>query len=203
MGGSRAPARASARVNADRAAVERRGSGGVSAIVVKPRSVAAAYRLRARYKGDTTMALFPAEVLVELYDMLGDARDVLALVTLVTQALVVVAVLLAIVASLAQRRRQLGVIRALGASRAYVFAAVWLHVTLLVASGAVLGLGLGWLAAQALAGVVRARIGIMVPVTISTQEVTMALALAVIGAGLATVPSWRCCTQPVSASLRG
>ena len=175
----------------------------VSAIVVKPRSVADAYRLRARHTDAQTMALFPAEVLVELYAVLGDARDVLALVALVTQALVVVAVLLAVVASLAQRRRQLGVIRALGASRFYVFAAVWLHVSLLVASGAVIGLGAGWLGARALSMVVHARTGIPVPVTISVQEVAMAFALAAIGAGLATVPAWRRCAEPVSAALRG
>ena len=176
--------------------------GGVSAVVVKPRSVADAYRLRTRHRNEQTMAVFPAEVLVELYGMLGDARDVLALIAVVTQVLVVLAVFLAVFASLAQRRRQLGVIRALGASRAYVFAAVWLHVTLLLVSGAVLGLALGWAGAQGLAALVHARTGLTLPVAIAGPEIAMTLALALIGAALAAIPSWRCYRQPVAASLR-
>ena len=69
-----------------------------------------------------------------------------------TQALVVGAVLLAVFASLSQRRRQLGVLRALGASRRYVFLAVWLHVSFLVALGAGLGVLLGWGGARACLG---------------------------------------------------
>ena len=115
---------------------------GASAIVVKPRSVADAYRLRARYRDGETMAVFPAEVLVEMYAMLGDARDLLWLIALVTQALVVAAVLLAVFASLAHRRRQLGVLRALGASRRYVFLVVWLHASVLITVGA--GVGCSW-----------------------------------------------------------
>jgi len=176
--------------------------GGVSAIVVKPRSVADAYRLRARHRATDTLAVFPAEVLVDLYGLLGDARDLLAVIAVVTQALVVLAVLLAVFASLAQRRRQLGVLRALGASRGYVFIAVWMHVASLVAVGSALGLALGWASAVALGAIVRARTGIAVPVTISTPEITMVAALIVCGAVLAVIPSWRCYREPVSAALR-
>jgi putative ABC transport system permease protein len=115
---------------------------------------------------------------------------------------VVLAVFLAVFASLAQRRRQLGVVRALGASRAYVFAAVWLHVTLLVVSGAALGLGLGWAGAQGLAAFVHARTGLKLPVVIAGPEIAMTLALVLIGAALAAIPSWHCYRHPVSASLR-
>src|SRR5262249_3486861 len=111
---------------------------GVSAIVVKPRSVADAYRLRGRYRSDASMAVFPAEVLVAIYAILGDARDLLAVISLATQVLVLAAILLAVLASLSQRRRQLAVLRALGAPRAYLFLAVWIHVTVLVAAGAAL-----------------------------------------------------------------
>jgi FtsX-like permease family len=82
-------------------------------------------------------------VLVELYGTLGDARDLLAIVALLTQALVVAAVMLAVLAGQAQHRRLFGVLRALGASRAYVFAAVWLHAMCIVAAGGLVGLALG------------------------------------------------------------
>ena len=148
------------------------------------------------------MAVFPAEVLVVLYGMLGDARDLLALIALATQGLVVLAVLLTVFATLAQRRRQLGVLRALGASRVYVFAAVWLHVTLLVASGAVVGLALGWGTATGLAAVLHAKTGVVLPVTISSREVALVAGLMAIGSGLALAPSWLSYRQPVSVALR-
>ena len=175
----------------------------VSAIVVKPRSVADAYRLRARYRDGEAMAVFPAEVLVQMYALLGDARDLLRVIAAATQALVVAAVLLTVLASLGQRRRQLGVLRALGASRWYVFLAVWLHVSLLVAMGALLGLGLGWAGARGLSAVLHARTGVSVPAAISTTELAMVAALTAVGLVLAAIPSWQCYRQPVRALLRG
>jgi putative ABC transport system permease protein len=50
----------------------------VPAIVVKPRSVTDAYQLRARYRGQNTVAAFPAEVLVPLYALLGNVRELIA-----------------------------------------------------------------------------------------------------------------------------
>ena len=176
---------------------------GASAIIIKPRSVADAYRLRARYRDSATMAVFPAEVLFDMYAVLGDARDLLWLVALATQALVVAAILLAVFASLSQRRRQLGVLRALGASRRYVFLAVWLHVSLLVALGAGLGVVLGWGGARALSAVLHARTGVSLPVALSWTEIGMAASLAAVGAVLAAIPSWHCYRQPVSSLLRG
>jgi len=176
---------------------------GASAIVVKPQSVADAYRLRARYRGAETMAVFPAEVLIDMYAMLGDARDLLWLIALVTQALVVAAVLLAVFASLSQRRRQLGVLRALGAARRYVFLAVWLHVSLLVALGAGGGLLMGWAGATVLSTALHARTGISLPVAISWPEIALVATLAAVGAFLAAIPSWLSYRQPVSSLLRG
>jgi len=175
---------------------------GASVIVVKPRSVADAYRLRARYREGDTMAVFPAEVLVELYGMLGDARRLLSVFTLLTQALVIAAVLLAVFAVEAQRRRQLGILRALGASRAYVFSVVWLHVTVLVGAGAVLGLLLGWLGAWGISRALAARTGLALAVAVERPEISLIAALIVVGALFAAWPAWRCYRRPASALLR-
>jgi len=177
--------------------------GEVSAIVVKPMSIADAYRLRARYRTAGTMAVFPAEVLLDLYATLGDARDLLALVTLATQALVGAAVLLMVLTSLAQRRREIGVLRALGAPRAYLFAAVWMHVTLLIGAGAMLGMGLGYAGSWALSTAFHARTGITLPLSWSWQEGGLVVALVGAGALLAMIPAWRSCRLPVAAALRG
>lgn len=175
---------------------------GVPAIVVKPRTVADAYRLRARYGRGATMAVFPAEVLTELYARLGDARDVLALISIGTQALVIGAVLLAVFAALDQRRRKLAVLRALGASRMFVFATVWLQVMVMVVGGAVLGLALGAAGAFALSEILRQRTGITLPVAITAQELALALAIIAVGGVLAVIPAWSAYRQSVATALR-
>jgi hypothetical protein len=92
---------------------------------VTPSSVASAYALRGAFRTPRSVALFPAEVLNELYAVLGKVRDLLSLLAVATQALVVAAVLMALLVGFLARRRQFAVLRAIGASRAYVFSAIW------------------------------------------------------------------------------
>lgn len=176
---------------------------GVPALVVRARAVNDAYRLRGALRGADTMAVFPAEVLVDLYATLGDARALLAAIAVATQVLVVGAVLLAVFASLAGRRRQVAVLRALGASRGYVFAAVWLHVTLMVALGGALGLAVGALGAEALSAVFEARTGLALPVALTRAEPLMVGALVLAGGVLALIPAAAVCRQPPASGLRG
>ncbi len=175
---------------------------GTPGIVVKPKTVADAYRLRGAYRSGGTTALFPAEILVALYATLGDARDVLAWIAVATQALVIAAVLLAVFAVIAARRQQLAVLRALGASRGFVFACVWLHVVAMIVAGAVAGLALGWIAAALLSHFVELRTGLAVGVALGGDEFAMVGALVALGCLLAVLPALVSYRQPVAAGLR-
>jgi putative ABC transport system permease protein len=176
---------------------------GVPAIAVKPASFAAAYSLRQRYRAaDDTMAVFPAEVLIQLYGLLGDVRDLVAALSVLTQVLVIGAVLLAVLATIALRRKSIAVLRALGASRPFVFVTVWLSVALMLSVGAVLGLGLGYLGAIAVSAAFAARTGVALPVALSWQEMHLVIAIIVIGLALATVPAALAYRGSVSAALR-
>jgi putative ABC transport system permease protein len=176
---------------------------GVPAIAVKPASFAAAYSLRQRYRAaDDTMAVFPAEVLVQLYDLLGDVRDLVAALSLLTQVLVIGAVLLAVLATIALRRKSIAVLRALGASRPFVFATVWLNVALMLSTGAVLGLGLGYLGAIAVSAIFASRTGVDLPVALSWQEAQLVLGIILIGLVLATIPAALAYRGSVSSALR-
>ena len=176
---------------------------GVPAIVVEPTSFAAGYRLRQEYRNrsDTT-AVFPTEVLVELNRLLGDVRDLVGVIALITQVLVLAAVLLAMIAALAQRRRQLAILRALGASRAYVFATVWFGAATVLALGAALGLAFGYAAALVLARLVEARTGVAMPVALAGQELALVLVTVLIGLLAATIPAILAYRGPVAAGLR-
>jgi putative ABC transport system permease protein len=175
---------------------------GVPAIVVKPKSVADAYGLRARYRQGGTMALFPAEVLVDLYATMGDVKDVLVIAAALNNVLIFVAVVLLLLALAGLRRKRYAILRALGAPRAYVLAAVWLGAALLLTLGCLAGLGLGWCATWALSSLVEARTGLHLAAAIGAADFGFVALLIGVGSALALVPALASYRVPVAASLR-
>lgn len=175
---------------------------GVPALVVKPSTVPAAYGLRNAYRTDTTQAIFPAEILVQLYALLGDARAIMSFLALATQVLVIAAILSGVMIILQLYRTRFAVLRALGATASYVFLVAWSYVAMLILAGAVLGLGLGAGVSWAVSGYLEAQSGIAIPVTISWQEVQLVLLLVGAGAALAVLPAIAIYRQPVVEGLR-
>lgn len=185
---------------------------GVPAIVVRVKSPGDAYRLRGIYRGivadsgnerngtrgtngrNGTMAIFPAEVLVELYALIGDMRKVMTTMSLATQGIVLLAVLLVMISALSVRQQTIAVLRAMGAPKRYIFAMIWLQGFMLIGLGAALGLGFGWVGSAALVKIFAADIGLAIIPTIGTDEFLMAATVLVAGSILAMIPTailWR------------
>lgn len=190
-----APVRSSAISDAD--------APGVPAIVVKPRTITDAYRLRQAYRTEQTLAVFPAEVLTRLYGTLGDARQILAFVALGAQALVAAAVLLVVVIHVMARRRQIGALRAFGAPRTTVFAVVWLEAVLVAGAGLVAGYALGYGAALALARSLSAETGVVLPVGFRAEDAGAFLLLFAASGMAALLPAALAYRQSAAAALRG
>jgi putative ABC transport system permease protein len=174
------------------------------AIVVSPTSFAGAYAIRGAYRDAArgTLAVFPAEVLVRLYAILGDVRDLVATISVLTQVMVIGAVLLAVIAGLAQRRRLIGVLRALGASRAFVFGTVWLYVAVTLGAGAALGHPTGLLGASLVSAVLERRSMLDLPVGIGGAELLLVGVVMIIALVLATIPGLLAYRGSVSDALR-
>lgn len=175
---------------------------GVPALAIKPKSVAAAYSLRGQLKSADSIALFPAEVLNELYLRLGNVRDLLSVVAVATQVLVVIAVLMALLVGFLARRRQFAVLRAIGSGRSYVFAVIWLEVSLLIATGAALGLLLGWGLAQGLAAWLAQRTGFVMLATLGQAEMLLAITLGACGMLLGLLPASLGLRRSIAAGLK-
>lgn len=175
---------------------------GVPAIIVKPKSIANAYQLRQHYRTQTTLGVFPAEVLTRLYATLGDARLVLTMIATGTQILVGAAVVLVCVVHLSQRRRQIGVLRALGAPRWTIFGVVWIELLLLIGLGVMLGVGLGYLGARMAASIFTGQSGVELPVTLEGSDIGFAGILLGVAALIALIPAWLAYRQPPAAALR-
>ena len=176
---------------------------GLPAILVKPKSIADAYKLRQQYRAGATLAVFPAEVLTRLYATLGDAKRVLFAVATGSQGLVAASVLLVTVIHVGQRRRQIGALRALGAPRRALFSIVWLELFVLVAMGLAAGFALGYAAALAVSGVVASDSGVSIPVNFARDDLGFAVALLAFAALISSVPAVLAYRQSPASALRG
>lgn len=176
---------------------------GLPAVIVKPADVGAAYGLRGQYRTAQSMAFFPAEVLVQLYEVLGDAAAIMSALTLAAQALVIAAILAGIVAILDLQRQRFAVLRALGASPLFIFASIWIYVAALVVTGAVLGLALGWGVAAVVSDLIARSTGVAMQARIGLRELQLVGLLVLLGLALATVPAFLVYRRPVVEGLRG
>lgn len=162
---------------------------GIPAIFVKPKTIADAYRLRQEYRGETTLAIFPAEVLTRLYATLGDARSLLLAIAIGTQVIVIAAVLLVTIMHVGVRQRQIGALRAFGAPRRAVVAIVWGELFLLFLLGFALGILLGYAAAQLISATLTATTAIRMPVEFARQDLSLALWFVVLAVLVSIVPA--------------
>lgn len=176
---------------------------GLPAILVKPKSIADAYKLRQEYRAGPTLAVFPAEVLTRLYATLGDVKRVLFAVAIGSQALIAASLLLVTVMHVGQRRRQIGALRAFGAPRSALFAIVWLELFTLVAIGVAIGFGIGYAAATAISQMVTDGSGVTMPVGFAREDIGFAGALLAFAALIAAVPAILAYRQSPASALRG
>ena len=175
---------------------------GLPALVVRPNSIASAYALREAYRTERSMAIFPAEVLVQLYGILGDIRAIMSVMAIVSQVIVFLAIFAGVFALMKLFERQFAVLRALGASRFYVFASVWLFASSIIVVGALLGLLLGYGAAWLGSEIVGQASGVALNATLGEQEMTLVLIGALAGIALATLPAAMLYRGSVAALLR-
>jgi putative ABC transport system permease protein len=175
---------------------------GLPAILVKPKTIADAYKLRQDYRGNGTLAVFPGEVLTNLYATLGDAKRVLSAVAVGAQILVAAAVLMVTVMHIGQRRRQIGALRAFGAPQSAVLAIVWLELFILIALGILLGFALGYGAAMLLSMMFSGESGIILPVGFIRDDLKSVGAIVVFSASLALAPALLAYRQSPAAALR-
>ncbi|WEK48585.1 MAG: ABC transporter permease [Candidatus Kaistia colombiensis] len=175
---------------------------GVPAILVKPKTFADAYKLRAQYRASGTLAVFPGEVLTNLYVTLGDAKKVLSAVAIGAQALVAAAIALVTIVHVGQRRRQIGALRALGAPRLALFGIVWTELFALVAVGILAGCALGYGAARFLSALFTRENGVVLPVGFAPVDWLLIASLLGVAAILAAIPAVMAYRQPPAAALR-
>lgn len=177
-------------------------TSGVPAIVVKPRSVMDAYRLRNTYRSELTTAVFPAETLTSLYRTLGDVRELVFWIATAGQVLVLAAVLLGLYATLMARAQGLVALRAIGAGRLYLWLTLWLQAMAMLVAGVAGGLFGGSLVSWVAGSVLSDRLGLAVNARLSTDDLWSLVMMLIAGALASGLVAWRAYQAPVAAALR-
>lgn len=176
---------------------------GTPAVIVKANALVGNYVLRSEFNRDAeAMAFFPGAVLAGLYRVMGDVRQAMSLMSMVTQVLVAASVLLGLVILCRLFARQMALLRALGAPGRFLVAVVWGYCASLLTLGTLLGVGVGIGAAAVLSRIVTHRTDILVRAGIGWDELHLAAGFASVALTLALLPAVAVLRQPTVANLR-
>ncbi|MGP3698528.1 ABC transporter permease [Rhodobacter sp. NSM] len=176
---------------------------GTPAVMVRAQSLGATYGLRAEFTDDRTMAFFPGTVLARLHALMGDIRQAMSVLAVITQVLVTAGVLAGLMMLTRLIARRLALLRALGAPRRFVFALTWSFAVTLILAGAAGGLILGIGATAAISAAITARTDILVRASLGWPELHLVAGFVSLTALLALVPAYLTMNRPVIADLRG
>lgn len=164
-------------------------SGGVSAVLVKPADFASAYALRSEYREGATTAAFPAEVLTAFFAVFSDAASIADMLCYMIQVIVAAAAVISLLVSLPSKYRQIGVLRALGASRGYIFFSIWFSSALIFLISGALGVGLGYSAAEYVLSRIGSSMAMRMTLSVSSEDLLPLLVFYLIGFAGSLAPS--------------
>ncbi|SMX44441.1 ABC transporter permease [Actibacterium lipolyticum] len=176
---------------------------GTPAVVVRATSIGATYGLKSSFaRAGETMAFFPGSVLASLYAVMGDVRQAMSLMAVVTQILVAASVLLGLFILSQLFQRQMALLQALGAPRRFVLSVVWGYANTLVVAGAMLGLIIGFASVAILSDIVSERTGVRVVAEIGWSEFHLVAGFVSCVSLLSVVPGFAVLSRSIVSGLR-
>jgi putative ABC transport system permease protein len=176
----------------------------LSAILVRSRGSAPALRMTWAINNlPEAMAVNPAMEMRQFFSsVLKSSAQVLLVISACVSMVAAVSILVSIYNSVAARRREIAILRALGATRRRILLLVCLEAALVALVGAVLGLVLGHLLAGAGSSIFRARVGEALQWTgVSGTELLYVAAVVVLAAIAGLVPAVKAYSTPVATNL--
>ena len=178
----------------------------VSALLLKLRSPQAGFALDQelnRQGKELTLAWPIARVMAELFDQIGWMNRVLESVAVLVVLVASGSVLASIYNAMNERRREFAVLRALGARRRTVFAAIVLEAASIAAMGAAGAVGVSAAILAGAAWMIRERTGVVLdPWSPHAALAAVPAGIILLGALSGLVPAWKAYRTDVAANLR-
>ena len=203
QGGMQAPP--GARVSADEARARDLTPDSITAFMVGMKSRVMTFTMQRainEYRAEPLMAVIPGVALSQLWNLVGIADTALRIVAGFVVLAGLLGMLTAILTSLNERRREMAILRSVGARPRHVFTLLVTEAGILASSGVALGVALTYLSIFAAQPVLEQRFGIFLQPG-GLSEYDFALLGGIIFAALlmGAVPAWRAYRNSLSDGL--
>lgn len=176
----------------------------LSAVLIQLRSPAAGFMLDQQYnRGNRLTFAYPvASIVAELFGKIAWFDRVLALVAYLVALVAAASVLASIYSSMSARRRDLAILRALGARRRTIFGAVVTEAACIGALGALVGFAVYFSLLFVIAAIMRRETGVVLDVTAYDRVLWLCpLAMTLLCALGGIVPAFKAYRTPVAETL--
>jgi putative ABC transport system permease protein len=167
----------------------------VTAAMIGLKSRLAAFKLQRfvnEYPEEALTAILPGVALQELWGLVGVAETALGAVSAMVVATALLGMVTMVLATLGERRREMAILRAVGARPAHVLGLLAVEAGLLALAGTVLGTALLYAALAALRPLIDARFGLWLEIAPPTSgEFAMLASVVLAGLLAGLLPAWR------------
>lgn len=199
------PARGAAKVSADQARAMDLQPKQITAFMLGLNSKIATFSLQREineFRGEPLLAILPGVALQELWSLMGTAEKALFMVSLFVVLTGLIGMLTAILTSLNERRREMAILRSVGARPWHIASLLIVEAFALALAGVLLGLLLLYLGIAGAQGFVQANYGLYLPLTLpSRYEWTLLGAILSAALMMGCVPAWRAYRQSLADGL--
>jgi putative ABC transport system permease protein len=167
----------------------------VTALLIGLKNRAAVFAVQRRiaaFKDEPLMGVLPGVALDELWDVIGVGERALLIISALVAAVSLAGLVAVVLASLNERRRELAILRALGAGPRHVLLLLALEGGLITLAGVAIGVVAVLVTVPLLGPIIQARYGLSLSLSVPTTSQQL-LAVAVIAAGWAAslIPALR------------
>lgn len=199
------PARGAAQISAEQARTMDLQPKQITAFMLGLNSKIATFSLQREineFRGEPLLAILPGVALQELWSLMGTAEQALFVVSLFVVLTGLIGMLTAILTSLNERRREMAILRSVGARPWHIASLLVLEAFALALAGVALGLALLYLGIAGSQGYVQANYGLYLALSAPSRYEWTLLA-GILGAALlmGSVPAWRAYRQSLADGL--
>ncbi|MGG5871737.1 ABC transporter permease [Pseudomonas peli] len=199
------PARGAAKVSAEQARAMDLQPKQITAFMLGLNSKIATFSLQREineFRGEPLLAILPGVALQELWSLMGTAEKALFVVSLFVVLTGLIGMLTAILTSLNERRREMAILRSVGARPWHIASLLIVEAFALALAGVLLGLLLLYLGIAGSQGYVQANYGLYLPLNLPTRyEWTLLGAILSAALLMGCVPAWRAYRQSLADGL--
>ena len=154
------------------------------------------------FRGEPLLAILPGVALQELWSLMGSAEKALFVVSLFVVLTGLIGMLTAILTSLNERRREMAILRSVGARPWHIASLLIVEAFALALAGVLLGLALLFLGIALAQGYVQANYGLFLPLALpSRYEWTLLGAILAAALLMGALPAWRAYRQSLADGL--